>query len=507
MFSVIFFSLLIYRLYLPGFYYDELLFVNAALNNDSSEMFLHKQFLGVPIFIFPYIGALKSWFYFFIFKIIDISYISLRMPMIIVGIISFLLNYFYVKKYISKSVAILFIILASFDISTIMSTRFDWGPTTFMMLFRILFLILLFKYWKSKKIKFLIYCFIVGSLGVFDKANFIWIINAGIFSLIFVNLISKDFKFKNYIFLIFLYLTLLVFFVSLYTNKVNILDHIDGNFTKEHLLTSFNLFINNIAGLNIIHMVCHSCDNLKISSFLSIFIICFSFLVLCMDLIKKNLSNEMLFLCIFFILIFFQVSITFPLGGHHLVVFSPLILILFSYSLLSFAKKINIYKIYFLSIVIIYYILSSIFVYFYYLENYESSYRTTFSPNIINYVENVTNNSSLSTVICIDWGLCTQMQALASNNDLKFHDLWPNFFHDGLTYDENEINYLYEKYLSDTNIAFVSFYNNFDDADSMLNESVSHKFFLHLAEKYQWEYLAIPFPADNPEYITFYKLR
>ena len=46
-FSVIFFSLLIYRLDLPGFYYDELLFVNAALNNDSSEMFLHKQFLGL----------------------------------------------------------------------------------------------------------------------------------------------------------------------------------------------------------------------------------------------------------------------------------------------------------------------------------------------------------------------------------------------------------------------------------------------------------------------------
>ena len=46
----------------PGLQYDETLFVNAATLRIPGFFLLH-QFLGIPLSVYPYIGALKSWIY------------------------------------------------------------------------------------------------------------------------------------------------------------------------------------------------------------------------------------------------------------------------------------------------------------------------------------------------------------------------------------------------------------------------------------------------------------
>jgi hypothetical protein len=49
-----------YRLHSPGLYYDELLFVPAAMGRHEAFQMPYGSWLGLPIMIFPYIGAFKS---------------------------------------------------------------------------------------------------------------------------------------------------------------------------------------------------------------------------------------------------------------------------------------------------------------------------------------------------------------------------------------------------------------------------------------------------------------
>ena len=51
----------------PGLYYDETLFVNVALGNEDGSFIDLEAPIGpyrIPVMLMPYIGALKSYFYF-----------------------------------------------------------------------------------------------------------------------------------------------------------------------------------------------------------------------------------------------------------------------------------------------------------------------------------------------------------------------------------------------------------------------------------------------------------
>ena len=74
-FLSLFISLSIYNLSYPALYYDEMLFVNASLGG-TEDFFIYKKFFDIPIYLMPYIGALKSWIYFPIFKFLDVSLLS-----------------------------------------------------------------------------------------------------------------------------------------------------------------------------------------------------------------------------------------------------------------------------------------------------------------------------------------------------------------------------------------------------------------------------------------------
>jgi hypothetical protein len=65
-----FFTTSMLRLSRPGCQYDELLFGNAALGVVDPHSFLHRTVVGVPVLLMPYIGALKAYLYYPIFKIL-----------------------------------------------------------------------------------------------------------------------------------------------------------------------------------------------------------------------------------------------------------------------------------------------------------------------------------------------------------------------------------------------------------------------------------------------------
>ena len=56
-----------YRIELPGLYMDEVDFVNAARGAPDNTM-IHMRLGPVPLFIMPYLGALKAWMYAPVFR-------------------------------------------------------------------------------------------------------------------------------------------------------------------------------------------------------------------------------------------------------------------------------------------------------------------------------------------------------------------------------------------------------------------------------------------------------
>src|SRR4030095_9718857 len=61
-------ALATYKIHLPGLYYDEMLFVGPAAGERP-----YLKCFGLPLLIFPYIGALKSWIYIPVFAVFGVS--------------------------------------------------------------------------------------------------------------------------------------------------------------------------------------------------------------------------------------------------------------------------------------------------------------------------------------------------------------------------------------------------------------------------------------------------
>jgi len=167
----------------PGLYYDELLFVNAALGG-KTDMFISLRLGSLPLLLMPYIGALKAWIYYPIFKIFGVTAYSIRWPVVLIGALTLFINYRFVKMAFSPSVAIIFLFLAVVEPSTLYHTRLDWGPTTLMMLLRGLFLLSLLAWIKTGRPWLLFAVCVIAVVGVFDKLNFIWMVLAAAISLL-----------------------------------------------------------------------------------------------------------------------------------------------------------------------------------------------------------------------------------------------------------------------------------------------------------------------------------
>jgi len=88
--AFIFISLAAYRIQLPGLYYDELAFVNAA-QGGADNTFIHMRLGSVPFLVFPYMGALKAWIYAPVFRFFGVSALTIRLPAILIGAVTVLI--------------------------------------------------------------------------------------------------------------------------------------------------------------------------------------------------------------------------------------------------------------------------------------------------------------------------------------------------------------------------------------------------------------------------------
>ncbi len=164
-----------WRLDWPGPYYDEMLFVNAALGGQDDTS-VTTRIAGVPVMLMPYIGALKAWIYAPIFRCFGVSVWSLRLPAVGLGAASIALTYLYVSRLFTPQAGRLAAWLTAVEPSFIFHTRWDWGPSAVMMVCKALLLVGVAEWWRSGRVRGCWVALIAAVLGTFDKANFVWIV-------------------------------------------------------------------------------------------------------------------------------------------------------------------------------------------------------------------------------------------------------------------------------------------------------------------------------------------
>ena len=69
-----------YQIHSPGLYMDEMDFVGAATGKR-----LYRGWLGIPLLIAPYAGALKAWTYIPVFALFGVSAVSIRLPVVLIS--------------------------------------------------------------------------------------------------------------------------------------------------------------------------------------------------------------------------------------------------------------------------------------------------------------------------------------------------------------------------------------------------------------------------------------
>ncbi len=166
-----------YRIQLPGLYYDEVAFVNAA-QGAPDNTFIYRKLGSVPVLIFPYMGALKAWIYAPVFHFIGVSPLTIRLPAILLAALTLSIFYRAMRDSVGHAWAAIAVWIMAVDPANVFPSRLDWGATVLMHLFQALILALWFSYRKKPQLWKPIIIFACFGLGFFNYFDFVWLLLA-----------------------------------------------------------------------------------------------------------------------------------------------------------------------------------------------------------------------------------------------------------------------------------------------------------------------------------------
>jgi hypothetical protein len=175
--ACVFVFLAAYRIELPGLEFDEIIFVAPAQGDPDPSLF--GIYLGsVPLLIFPYMGALKSWIYAPVFRLFGVSALTIRLPIILIAAVTLLIFYSAMRGKLGAVWAAVAVWIMAIDPANIFPNKLDYGPTALTHLFQAAILALWFCYRDKPKLWKVGLITICCVLGFFDRFNFIWLVAA-----------------------------------------------------------------------------------------------------------------------------------------------------------------------------------------------------------------------------------------------------------------------------------------------------------------------------------------
>lgn len=464
----------------PGVFYDEILFGNAALGTITEagsglvdNIFIYYRVGNFPVFLMSYMGALKAYLYYPIFKTFGVSVYSIRMPPIILSAVALFLLFLTTRDLFNNKMALITLFLLVTDASFINQTRYDNGPTVIEFFCKVLILYFFTKIIRDIKINYIIILVIISLIALFNKLSFIWFVNSFFIASIFYywSNLKDIFTFKkvgaNIIYIIFplcAYLINLCFFIfiykllkpiSSYSAHNNIFYHIISVLNNLKILVTGESFNNYVIGNN----------QIKVSGlYIYIFILLF-FIGFILNIISKQLNadykKKYIFILIIFFATLFQIFITKEAGANwHLFALMPSLNILIAYSLFTLTEGFSLHfrrKLYYVQLIMLIIIISSQCTMNYkYIQAYDKSVNNiAWSKSIYDLID-LTKNSTRKYV-SIDWGIHTQLTSFDHVND-KYLELSYKLNYEKITSIEEKqlLNLLEYLCKTNANVVFIA---------------------------------------------------
>ena len=170
--SFVFFGLLI--LPIPGFQYDEVMFINALWHPQQALFSIHFHHYELPAMLMSYLGAVKSWLYLPILTVTGSSVWAVRLPMLLLAAVTILLAGRLLRRIQGRTAAMAVIVLLSTDVVFLVTSVFDWGPVVLQNFLLVTALLCALRWFDSGRDR---YAFLLGlllGLGLWNKALFLW---------------------------------------------------------------------------------------------------------------------------------------------------------------------------------------------------------------------------------------------------------------------------------------------------------------------------------------------
>jgi hypothetical protein len=443
--AFIFVSLAAYRIQLPGLYYDELAFVNAA-QGGADNTFIHMRLGSVPFLIFPYMGALKAWIYAPVFRFFGVSALTIRLPAILLAAVTLLIFFQTLRAKLGAVLAIIAVWIMAVDPVNLFPSRLDWGPTVLTHFFQAAILALWFSYRdKPRPWKIVLICICAG-LGFFDRFNFIWLLSAFAIGICLCypdslqNLWVSTPRFTRWVAII---LALLALGIMLYLILPLLLNvpHPTRAYTT-NLQVKWHGLVYTLSGAAVAYFIFENPAGIirfaaywliVVDGFLALACL---FLPMSNALARENRKNGLFCFLIAF-LIFLQIVITPQAGGpHHYSMIFPWPLLAFAFLGKSVYTQFAAKNFRYLGGVLLGSAAVCLFVVNVhnsaeYLSHFGATphYNPRWSPEIYSLSHYVNKHGfKAKSIICVDWGLHTQLHALAPKElRRRLHDDWPTF--------------------------------------------------------------------------------
>jgi 4-amino-4-deoxy-L-arabinose transferase-like glycosyltransferase len=430
-----------YRIELPGLEFDEIVFVDAAQRNPDAPWF-HMKLGPVPLFVFPYMGALKAWIYMPVFRLFGTSALTIRLPVVLIAALTLLIFYSAMRGKIGAAWAAVVVWITAIDPA--FPGRVDYGWVVFMHFFQAAILALWFSYRDKPKLRKIGLIFICCGLGFFDKFNFVWFIAAFVVGIFLCYPDSvKDLwisspKLVRWMASI---LVLIGLSAALYL-ILPIMQFPSAGSLMPHVIYSWNLLQSTLSGAAMAAVTFGSTAG--IIGFIPFWltIVDGSLALLCLFLpmpdgrARENRKNG-IFCLLIGLLIFVQILITPQARGpHHHSMLVPLPLLALAFlarSLYDHFRTKKISQVVALPLVaaatcILFVNIHNTMIY---LSHFRSDphYSPLWSPGIYSLSRYINEHGFESNKItCADCGVCTQLHALASKRlRRRIRDFWPVF--------------------------------------------------------------------------------
>jgi len=443
--AFIFVFLAAYRIQVPGLYYDELAFVNAA-QGGADNTFIHMRLGSVPFLVFPYMGALKAWIYAPVFGFFGVSALTIRLPAILLAAVTLLIFFQTLRPRLGAVWAIIVVWIMAVDPVNLFPSRLDWGPTVLTHFFQAAILASWFSYRdKPRPWKIVLICVCAG-LGFFDRFNFIWLISAFAIGICLCypdslqNLWVSTPRFTRWVAII---LALLALGIVLYLILPLLLNvhHTTGAHTTT-LQLKWHALVDTLSGAAVAYLIFDNAAGIiRFASYWLIvvdgfLVLACLFLPMPNALARENRKNSLFCFLIGF-LIFVQIVITPQAGGpHHYSMIFPWPLLALAFLGKSVYTQFATKNFRHLAGILLGSAAVCVFVVNVhnsakYLSHFRdnSHYNPRWSPEIYSLSHYVNEHGfQAKSIICVDWGLHTQLHALAPKKlRPRIHDYWPIF--------------------------------------------------------------------------------